>query len=160
VSISPVGSIASLFATPPSNVQQRRQDFQELSKSLQASDLAGAQSAFAALMQNLSDSPASSRSSSIASRLKNSNSPLGQDLAAIGQDLQSGDLASAQQNFAKLQQDQKAQFAAQGQVQGAHHHHGHHAHDDSDSSSAPSSAPSPSTTTTDLIAGSTINVTA
>jgi hypothetical protein len=49
----------------------------------------------------------------------NAQSQFSTDLAAIGNALQSGDMKSAQDAFAKLQQDMKA-------AGGGHHHH-HHA---------------------------------
>ena len=106
-----VAGISSTSPLNPSNLQsffqQRRSDFQQLSQALQSGDLAGAQAAFDAL-SNLGQNASSSASSSTANSGPFRNSKLAQDFNNLGQELQSGDLAGAQQAFATLQQDLKA----------------------------------------------------
>ena len=106
-----VAGVSSSSALNPSHLQslfqQRRSDFQQLSKALQSGDLAGAQAAFDAL-SNLGQNASSSTSSSTATSGPFRNSKLAQDFNNLGQALQSGDLAGAQQAFATLQQDIKA----------------------------------------------------
>ncbi len=85
-----------------------RAAFQQLAKSLQSGDLAGAQQAFATLQQ---DAPKGAAG----------KGPLSTDIAGLGQALQSGDLAGAQKAFATLQQDAQKVGAGRG-----HHHHHHH----------------------------------
>jgi hypothetical protein len=158
--------------------QQRRADMLELAQALQSGDLSGAQkvfSALAALSLNGSNAaasstaaaataaassstaatssvaPSSTSTSSTASSTSGpfSNSQLNKDFNAIGQALQSGDLAGAQSAFATFQQDlQNVRGGSRlqsggGQVQasgGRHHHHYHH-HGSGQSSSASSPTP-------------------
>jgi hypothetical protein len=102
------------------NFQQMRQDFKDLASTLQSGDLSGAQNAYAALQQIMQTAQSSNQNpSQNNSNSNNAQSQFSTDLAAIGKALQSGDLKSAQDAFAKLQQDMKA-------AGGGHHHH-HHA---------------------------------
>ena len=73
--------------------QQQRQNMSQLSESLQAGDLAGAQKVFSTISAN-------------SSKATDPNSPLGK----IGQALQTGDLQGAQQAFTAMRS-------------GGHHHH-------------------------------------
>jgi hypothetical protein len=132
MSISGVSGSSGAQATQASNFQQRRTEFQDLSKALQSGDLSGAQSAFQSLTAN---SPAAGGNSKIADAFK-----------AVGQALQSGDVAGAQKAFASLQST----------LQGAHGHHHHHGGGASASGGAASSTTIPANVSTD----STINVTA
>ena len=64
-----------------------------------------------------------------------SSNPILQAFQTLGQDLQSGNLTAAQQDFATIQQSAQ-QAQASGQA-----HHGHHHHRTSDSSDSNSSSP-------------------
>jgi hypothetical protein len=88
------------------NVQQFRQEFQQLGQDLQSGNLSAAQTDFATLQQSGSSAQ--------------SNSPIAQDFKQLSRDLQSGSVPAAQQDFAKIQQDLQSQ-----QADGhGHHHHG------------------------------------
>lgn len=115
---------------------------QTLIDSLDNGDLSSAMAAYEALLQ---EAQANGTTSAAGANTNNANdstaggstaSSLQQDLAALGQALQSGDLQDAQQALAKLQQDAKAAEVAgqqdmqQDQVKhGGHHHHGHQLED-------------------------------
>lgn len=120
MTISGLNQNATLFQTSQSawqqRMQQRRQDFQSLASALQSGDLSGAQQAFQDLQQLQSSSSSSDPSQSGSS--SNSTNPLSADFSALGQALQSGDLATAQSDFAQLQQDMQSLFQT-------HHHHHH-----------------------------------
>ncbi|MGO9018619.1 MAG: hypothetical protein ACLQVJ_09755 [Syntrophobacteraceae bacterium] len=103
MSVSAVSSTDSSYQT---NLQtgftQVQNDFNQLGQALQSGDLAGAQSAFATLQQDMQN-------------VSQSQSQSGQqqsNWSALASALQSGDLAGAQQAFAALQTN--------------HHHHHHH----------------------------------
>ncbi len=98
MSIDAIGP--SLLANANSTAQDPRALFKQLSDSLSAGDLSGAQAAFQSLQQLGPQNKAA-----------NANSPF----AALGQALQSGDLAGAQNAFAQLQAAHKGHH---------HHHHG------------------------------------
>ncbi len=92
-------------------------DFQNLSQALQSGNLAGAQSAFAALQQSYqSQNPTSSSASSSSST--SSSNPISTDLTSLGNALNSGNLSAAQTSFSQLEKDMQAQGG------GHHHHHG------------------------------------
>jgi hypothetical protein len=119
-------------------VNEFRQTFADLVKSIKSGDLQSAQQAYASLAQLQSNG---------AGPPANANSPFNQALSQIGQALQNGDISGAQQALAALAQ----------QAQGSHHHHHHHQHADSDADSAanaPPNAPPPSGV------GATLDVTA
>jgi hypothetical protein len=61
----------------------------------------------------------SGSSSSVSSLLQSAN-PIAQDLTQLSQDPQSGNVSSAQQDYAKIQQDFQNQVVAKH----GHHHHG------------------------------------
>ena len=91
--------------------KQRRQDFEALAQALGSGDLSGAQSAFAALQQDLKNVGQSQSGQQAGAS--------GQDkfqtaLQALSQALSSGDLSAAQSAFASLQQ-----------ARGHHHRHAH-----------------------------------
>src|ERR1700722_4259754 len=79
------------------NVQQFRQEFQQLGQDLQSGNLSAAQTDFATLQQSGSSAQ--------------SNSPIAQDFKQLSRDLQSGSVPAAQQDFAKIQQDLQSQQA-------------------------------------------------
>jgi hypothetical protein len=129
MSISNVSSGTPVYqASQPDSL---RQNFQQLSQSLQTGNLANAQQAYAALMQNLPSPNTSSPSGA-------SNNPFQQGLAAVGTALQSGDLAGAQQALQTIAQ------------KGGHHGH-HHRHVESEQ--GPSSTTSKTSTNIGTISG-------
>ncbi|HLZ42495.1 MAG TPA: hypothetical protein VKQ11_16115 [Candidatus Sulfotelmatobacter sp.] len=95
---------------PIPNIQQFKQEFQQLGNDLQSGDLSAAQADFTQLQQigpaGLSDPS------------RQPNSPMGRAFQQLSQDLQAGDLSAAQKDYAQIQQAFQ-QLAAQG-----HHHHG------------------------------------
>jgi len=102
--------------------QQIRSEFKQLGQDLQAGNLAQAQSDFTTLSQNLSSVLQNNTSTTNATNATTSNSanPVMQAFAKLGQDLQSGNLQAAQQDFTTIQQDAPQNTA---QVSGHHHHH-------------------------------------
>jgi len=92
---SPTGGV-------PSALQALVGNFNSLGQSLQAGDLAGAQQAFAALLQSAPAGGAGSTASPGAG--SDAGASAGADLVSLGQALQSGNLAGAQQAFTKLTQ--------------------------------------------------------
>jgi hypothetical protein len=118
------GSIPSQGNSTSSSQSRIAQAFQQLGKDLQSGNLAAAQSDFATLQQDLSQSSQASLSQSInpvtqastqstqgaeghhhhQSGESNGSSEANQLLAQLGQELQSGSLSSAQQTFNSLQQ--------------------------------------------------------
>jgi len=145
MSISPISTAPSYANSGAQSAsQQQRNEFQQLSQSLQAGNLAGAQKAYSALTQN------SSGSSATPSFLANQKSPLAQDFQAIGTALESGNLQGAQTAFAQLQKDASTAQSSQTQgASGAHrgHHHHHASSIDADSSGSTAAA---STTTSSI----------
>jgi outer membrane protein assembly factor BamD (BamD/ComL family) len=83
------------------------QAFQQLSSELQSGNLSAAQQDFSSLQQDFQNQAAShmQRSHHHHSGGSQDSSQMTQLLSQLGQDLQSGDLASAQQAYATLQQD-------------------------------------------------------
>ena len=117
MSISGISSTTSAYqADAQSALQRQKNDFMDLAESLDSGDLATAQKAFAALMQDLQSASAGQAQSSDQT---GTTSQQTNDVGALAKALKSGDLAGAQKAFAALTQD----------IQGtgrAHHHH-HHA---------------------------------
>jgi soluble cytochrome b562 len=115
-------------------MQEFRKDFQQLGQDLQSGNLSAAQSDFASIKQlqtgSSSASPTSSTSatsstsstSSSAAASSQNNNPVAQAFNQLSQDLQSGNLSAAQQDYATIQQD----FQSQGTQEHHHHHHQHH----------------------------------
>ena len=121
MSVSVFG-ISANSTQPTSNQANFWQTFTELVGALNSNDLSGAQQAYSALSQLQSSGQGPSA---------NSNTPPALALKQIGHDLHNGDVASARQTLASLQQ-----------ARGGHHHHGHHGH------GADASLSSQTTTTT------------
>jgi type VI protein secretion system component VasK len=119
--MSVTGVSNSLFAydsQEPSNVQQFREDFQQLGQDLQAGNLSAAQADFATLQQL---GPQASPGAFI-----NNNTATGQEFSQLGQDLQAGNVTAAQQDYSTIVQ------GFQNRAQQAHeHHHGGGADQDS-----------------------------
>jgi outer membrane protein assembly factor BamD (BamD/ComL family) len=117
----------------PSTFQQIKTEFQQLGQDLQSGNVAAAQSDFTTLSKNLStiiQAPAST-----ATGANPSESPLATAFAKLGQDLQSGNLQAAQQDFATVQQDAQ-QLSASQQVARGHGHHHHHTESSQSSSTS------------------------
>ena len=118
--------------------QQFRQEFQQLGQDLQSGNLSAAQSDFATLTGSQTSATSSSSTSSTSSTSSSqSNSPIAQAFNQLSQDLQSGNLSAAQQDYANIQQDFQSQA-----TQGHHHHHHHHSSGDSGDSGNSSSSTS------------------
>jgi len=82
------------------------QDYSQLAQDLQSGNLSGAQQDFAKIQQDLrSQSQATPQAADGGHFHHHHLGKIGQLLQQVGQDLQSGDLTSAQQTFATLQQD-------------------------------------------------------
>jgi hypothetical protein len=115
-----------------STMQQFRKDFQQLGQDLQSGNLSAAQSDFASIQQlqtgssstssASSTSPTSSSSSTSSTSSSQSSNSVAQAFNQLSQDLQSGNLPAAQQDYAKIQQD----FQSQGTQEHHHHHHQPH----------------------------------
>jgi len=112
-----------------SEFQKFQQELQQLGQDLQSGNLSAAQADFVTLQQDAPQSAASASSSSTTST--QSENPIEQAFKQLAQDLQSGNLSAAQQDYATIQQDFKNQAAQQSQAdQGnegteTHHHHHH-----------------------------------
>ncbi|HJV74942.1 MAG TPA: hypothetical protein VJ654_12020 [Noviherbaspirillum sp.] len=117
-------------STPPNGAQQRRENFEQLSQSLQAGDLSGAKQAFAALSQSGKTRDADGDGDG--DRGNGQGGTRANDLKQLAQALQSNDLAGAQKAFAALKQDAtnaRSTATQAGQAAGrAHHTHHHHSH--------------------------------
>jgi outer membrane protein assembly factor BamD (BamD/ComL family) len=134
MSIAGIGSTDLYSAqSVQSQMQQMRQEFQQLGSDLQSGNLSAAQSDFATLTQldpNLaSSSSTSSTSSTAAATSSTASNPMQQAFAQLAQDLKSGNLSAAQQDFSTIQQAMQSASAAHG------HHHHHHSESSSESSS-------------------------
>ena len=131
-----LGSVltGAIKANPQTRFQQFQQEFQQLGKDLQSGNLAQAQADFVTLQQS-SPQAAQSSTASTATSGAAGGSPIAQAFNQLSQDLKSGNLSAAQQDFSTIQQDfQSAQ--TQGQQGGGHHHH-IHAESQSSQSSSP-----------------------
>jgi DNA-binding FadR family transcriptional regulator len=128
-----VNSVNSYSQTYQNKVQQQQQDFQALGSALQSGNLSGAQTAFAALQQQLQSQSAQTTQQPSSSNSSSSN-PVSSDFQTLSNALQSGNLSDAQNAFAQLQSDLQTQRG-----HGHHHHHG--------GSRGASSAPAQTSTT-------------
>jgi outer membrane protein assembly factor BamD (BamD/ComL family) len=112
---------ASSAAQPPN--QPVHQAIQQLGQDLQAGNLTAAQADFATLEQDskfVSGAANSTTSSAQSSSSSHSPNPMAQAFNQLAQDLQSGNLTAAQQDFTNIQTDiQNIQSSAQ-----VHHHQG------------------------------------
>src|ERR1700722_10210253 len=123
-----------------STFQQIKSEFQQLGQDLQTGNVTAAQSDFTTLSKSLSTlipTPAATTTAA-----NPSASPLASAFAQLGQDLQSGNLQAAQQDYTTVQQDAQQQSASQ-QVSGHHGHHGHHTEKSQSSSSSSSQQTNP-----------------
>ena len=119
------GILGSLFgagsSAPVQNrFQQIKQDFQQLGQDLQSGNLPQAQSDFTALQQLVPGQQQNATAGTQATA--QSQGPISQAVAQLGQDLKSGNLTAAQSDFTTLQQDIRQQQSTGG---GGHHHHFH-----------------------------------
>jgi hypothetical protein len=98
--ISVISSGSSLFQhDAQEQLQQARQDFTDLAKSLRSGDLSGAQKAFTALTRDMQNTgQAQEREEATPGRLD-------RDLETLDSALQSGDLGTARHAFAALKRD-------------------------------------------------------
>jgi outer membrane protein assembly factor BamD (BamD/ComL family) len=128
-------SILSGSRHQQSPMQQIRSEFQQLGQDLQSGNLTQAQSDFTTLSKNLSSVFQNSGvTTDTATTPAAGTNPVIQAFNQLGQDLQSGNLQAAQQDFTTIQQDAQQQLNAT-QVQGHPHHH-HHAESSENSSSS------------------------
>jgi outer membrane protein assembly factor BamD (BamD/ComL family) len=123
----------------PSTFQQIKAEFQQLGQDLQSGNVAAAQSDFTTLSKNLS-TIIQAPTATTTTAANPSASPLATAFAKLGQDLQSGNLQAAQQDFATVQQDAQ-QLSANQQVAGHGHHHHHTESSQSSSSSSQQTNP-------------------
>jgi hypothetical protein len=143
MSVSGVSANSFADYSGQSTIQQIIQEFQQLGKDLQAGNLTAAQADFVTLQQDLPQSSAAAATSAAtatssaatASSTTQSSDPIAQAFHQLSQDLQSGNLKAALEDYDTIQQDfqnQGAQdYASQGAQgaeggQAAHWHHHHH----------------------------------
>ena len=111
--VSSISQASSVYTGQTNSAfQSWRQNFQALGSALQAGNLAGAQSAFANLMQNAPAALGAPNTNT------SQNQTLTQDFNTLLGALQSGNLSDAQKAFATLKQDMAAMHQT-------HHHHHH-----------------------------------
>lgn len=106
------------------NFKQIKNEFQKLGQDLQSGNLQQAQADYAALSSNLPGASQTTTATNAAAASKTGNATVAQQLAQLGQDLQSGNLQAAQHDFTNIQQT--AQQDASQQAGGIHHHHHYH----------------------------------
>ena|SRR5271168_1733196 len=104
--------------TAVSPMAKRREDFDTLQSALQSGNISGAQSAFAAFLQDVQKTAQTAGSAS----LFGPGTQASKDLQALGSALQSANLAGAQKAFATLQQDIQAAGQSPTNLPFAHHH--------------------------------------
>jgi hypothetical protein len=131
-----VSAVSSSSTNPYQNsaLADFRQNFMQMAKAINSGNLSDAQQAFATLSNQQGNGQAPA---------VDPNSPLGQALSQIGQELQNGDLSSAQQTLSALKSS----------TQAAHHGHHHHAKPASDSEASEGAS-----TASDGTTGSNVNV--
>ena len=102
---------------------QRGQDIRQLGQALNSGDLAGAQQAYSALLalaqQNGASNAANANATANATAGPFRNPKIASDFAALGQALQAGDLAAAQQAFATFRHDLRSGRSQNGASQSA-----------------------------------------
>jgi outer membrane protein assembly factor BamD (BamD/ComL family) len=109
-----------------SNKQQFKQEFQQLGQDMQSGNLSAAQSDFAILQRNMSQSASTGTAQS--------SGPISQAFSQLSQDLKSGNISGAQQDYANIQQDFQNQASQSQPTHGHHHHHGGGESNNTDSS--------------------------
>jgi outer membrane protein assembly factor BamD (BamD/ComL family) len=134
---SSILSILSGSQRQQSPSQLIQSEFQQLGLDLQSGNLAQAKSDFNALAKNL---PSVGQNSGIPANVaaaETNTNPVAQAFAQLGQDLQSGNLGAAQQDFTTIREDSTQQLNVS-PVQ-IHHLHHHRVENAESSSSSPSS---------------------
>jgi hypothetical protein len=125
MSISGVSSSDVLQTSPAqaaqTKFQQIQSQFQKVGQDLQSGNLSQAQADFAKLSQELPSGQQTGGSTATGSTTTGPTSTIAKAFQTLGQDLQAGNLAASQTDFAAIQQD--AQQQNSGQAQGHHHHH-------------------------------------
>jgi len=117
---------SSLFNLNSQSIQTQRQkvqqEFQQLGQDLQSGNLSAAQTDFSALQSLVPTNGASLATSAATSTSATSpaSNSIQQAFVQLGQDLRSGNLSAAQQDYSNVQNDAQSQGAQ------AHHHHHHH----------------------------------
>ena len=152
MSTSAVSPTSGLSQTDSQNsVNLLRQNFEQLASSLQSGDLTGAQKALSNL-ESLVQSSQSTSQTLIVHSTSTRNSTIQNDVAALGQALNFGDLSAAQSDFSRLVKDLQpaGQDVAPGQRVGSARRHGHH--HDPEASDSDSSTATPETTASTAIA--------
>jgi hypothetical protein len=152
MSVSGISSTNNLNQSDWQSIfSQSQQYFNALSQALQSGNLAGAQNAFSSLQQLAPNSSQNSATTTSANATSSANgtSSIGSDFSALGQALQSGDLAGAQKAFAQLQQDMQT-------ARTGHHHHHHSQASNASAATQDSSA----TTSSSSTSGNLINLVA
>jgi outer membrane protein assembly factor BamD (BamD/ComL family) len=121
------GIASNFYGFNSQNVQNRmqqiQQEFQQLGSDLQSGNLSAAESDYTTLEQLVPQNNTSSTSSLTSTSSSQSSNPLEQAFSQLGQDLQSGNLSAAQQDYENIRQDMQSQ-TQQAQGHGHHHHHG------------------------------------
>lgn len=109
----------------PSSFKTISSEFQQLGQDLQSGNLTQAQTDFATLSQSLASENSASGGAIGAPGGTNpgNTNPLTQAFTQLGQDLQSGNLQAAQQEYTAIQQNGQ-QFGVQGIPPGGFRHHG------------------------------------
>ena len=135
---SSILSTLSGLQNQQSPFQQIKSEFQQLGQDLQSGNLNQAQSDFTTLSQNLSNvfQGGTNAATTAANTTAATTSPILQAFNQLGQDLQSGNLQAAQQDFTNIEQD-----AQQASAQVGGHHHHHHAESSQDIFSSQQSNP-------------------
>src|SRR3984957_383704 len=115
--------------------EQIKEQFQQLGQDLQSGNLTQAQTDYATLSKefpgaNQSGTTTAATTAATTPTTTTGATPTGttsaaQQFAQLGQDMQSGNLQAAQQDYSNLQQTAQQNGAQQ---VGGHHHHGHHGH--------------------------------
>jgi hypothetical protein len=100
-----------------SSVRQAGQDLDQLSQSLQTGNLNAAQQAYSSFQQVQAGLTSSAATQANAVSATTASNPVTSDWSALGQALQSGSLAAAQDALGKLQQDAQATWQSQLQQQ-------------------------------------------
>jgi len=144
------GLLGSQGAEP--RFEQIKQQFQQLGQDLQSGNIAQAQTDYATLSSEFSGGKAAgaaaastgttasaSGTSTAGTTAATGTTSLAQQFAQLGQDLQSGNLQAAQQDYTNLQQTAQQNGAQQ---VGGYHHRGHHHHGGFESASSSSSSSS------------------
>ncbi len=114
--MSTTGITSSMF----SQLQQFQQAFQQLGQDLQSGNVPAAQSDFVTLQKDLPQTSSTSTSTSASTSTSQNSSPIAQAFSQLSQDLQSGNLTAAQNDYSTIQQDFQSQAS---QMHHSHHHH-------------------------------------